>query len=246
MGSLTFWIVVIAIGGYIYLRRKKKIPPLFSFKYVGMGKGASVINENNIVEEWSQIILGMGGKGEELLKSIAAKLQAQNMPDVVFVRKEASLGQSNYTLGDKRYEFVTMRHERYPDYEMFIGAIDRAGQLKVSWYLTVALPGRVMGKLRAINKADRDAMPRALRAPQMLSKTLGRMLAQKINERGEGKPVPIRVRPEDMTMDDKEELGAYITTAHNVVLAALEEMMNGLNLDFTKVDKHTEGFLNLS
>lgn len=246
MGSLTFWIVVIAIGGYIYLRRKKKIPPLFSFKYVGMGKGASVINEGNIVEEWSQIILGMGGKGEEFLKSVAAKLQAQNLPDVVFIRKEASLGQSNYTLGDKRYEFVTMRHQRYPDYEMFIGAIDRAGQLKISWYLTVALPGRIMGKLRAINKADRDAMPRALRAPQMLAKTLGRKLAQKINEKAAGKPVPIRVRPEDMTMDDKEELGTYITVAHNVVLAVLEEMMSDLKLDFSKVDKHTEGFLNLS
>ena len=246
MGNLIFWIVLIAIVGYIYLRRKKKIPPLFSFKYVGMGKGASVINEGNIVEEWSQIILGMGGKSEEFLKSVAAKLQAQNLPDVVFIRKEASLGQSNYTLGDKRYEFVTMRHERYPDYEMFIGAIDRAGQLKISWYLTVALPGRIMGKLRAINKADRDAMPRALRAPQMLAKTLGRKLAQKINEKAAGKPVPIRVRPEDMTMDDKEELGAYITTAHNVVLAELEELMNDLNLDFSKVDKHTEGFLNLS
>lgn len=246
MGNATFWVVIIAIGVYIYLRRKKKIPPIFSFKYVGIGKGASVINENNIVEEWSQMILGMGGKGEEFLKSVAAKLQAQNLPEVVFVRKEASLGQSNYTLGDKRYEFFTMRHERYPDYEMFIGAIDRAGQLKVSWYLTVALPGKIMGKLRAINKADRDAMPRAMRGPQMLAKTLGRKLAQKINEKGAGKPVPIRVRPEDMTMDDKEELGATITVAHNVVLAALEEMMNDLQLDFSKVDKHTEGFLNLS
>ena len=103
-----------------------------------------------------------------------------------------------------------------------------------------------MGKLRAINKADRDAMPRLMRAPQMLAKTLGRKLAQKINEKGAGKPVPIRVRPEDMTMDDKEELGTYITVAHNVVLAALEEMMNDLKLDFSKVDKHTEGFLNLS
>ena len=243
-GNIIFWIVVIAFVGYIYLRRKKKIPSIF--KYAGAGKGVSVINENNIVEEWSQIILGMGGKGEELLKAVAAKLQAQNLPDVVFARKEASLGQSNYTFGDKRYEFVTMRHSRYPDYEMFIGAIDRAGQLKVSWYLTVALPGKIMGKLRAINKADRESMPRAMRAPQMLAKTLGKMMAQKLNEKAAGKPVPIRVRPEDMTMDDKEELGTYITVAHNVVLAALEEAMNDLKLDYSKVDKHSQGFLNLS
>ncbi|MFH0852618.1 MAG: hypothetical protein V1845_03375 [bacterium] len=248
MGDLIFWIFVVAIIGYIYLRRKNKIPPIISFKAGPSGSRQKdlIIKEDTIVEQWSQLLLGMGGKGEELLKSIAGKLQELKMPDVVFARKEASLGQSNYTFGDKRYEFVTMRHQRYPDYEMFIGAIDRAGQLKVSWYLTVALPGRIMGKLRAINKADRDAMPRALRAPQMFSKTLGKMLAQRLNEKMAGKPVPIRVRPEDMTMDDKEELGAYITTAHNVVLAALEELMNDLNLDFSKVDKHTEGFLNLS
>ena len=73
------------------------------------------------------------------------------------------------------------------------------------------------------------------------------MLAQKLNEKMTGKPAGLRnVQPEDMTMDDKEELGAYITTAHNVVLVALEELMNDLNLDFSKVDKHTEGFLNLS
>lgn len=238
MGNLTFWIVVIVIGGYIYLRRKNKIPPIIKFtgEWGSLGKGISVIDENNIVEEWSQLVLGIGGRGEELLKSIASKLQELKMPDVVFARKEVSLGRSKSGLGEKLHEFVSMRHRRYPDYELLIGAIDRAGQLKVSWYLAVALPGRITGTLRAMNKSSRDSIPRRL----------GKMAAQRINERMTGKPAPIRVRPEDMTMDDKEELGAYITTAHNVVLAALEELMNNLNLDFSKVDKHTEGFLNLS
>jgi hypothetical protein len=139
-----------------------------------------------------------------------------------------------------------MKHLRYPDYELWIGAIDRAGQLKVSWYLTVALPGGITGRLRAINKAQRDAMPVPMKAFSLLPKKLGKMMAQKLTEKITGKPAYIRVRPEDMSMDDKEELGAYITTAHNVVLTALEELMNDLNLDFSKVDKHTEGFLNLS
>lgn len=249
MGNTIFWVVIIAIGVYIYLRRKNKIPPIISFsvKAGGLSKGISVIDENNIVEEWSQLVLGIGGRGEELLKSIARKIEELNMPDITLARKEVSLGRSNYTLGDKRHEFVSLRHHSYPDYEMLIGAIDRAGQLKVSWYLAVALPGKIMGKLRAINKADRDAMPRVMRAPQMLAKTLGKMAAQRLNEKLAGKPVPIRVRPEDMTMDDKEELGTYITLVHQqAVLASLEEMMNNLNLDFSKVDKHSHGFLNLS
>lgn len=248
MGNLIFWIVLIAIVGYIYLRRKNKIPPIISFKAGPPGSRQKdlVIKEDAIVEQWSQLLLGMGGKGEELLKSIAGKLQELKMPDVVFARKEATLGRAEVLSEGKAREFVTMKHPRYPDYEMWIGAIDRAGQLKVSWYLTVALPGGITGRLRAINKADRDAMPRPMRAFSLLPKKLGKMMAQKINAKITGQPSYIRVRPEDMTMDDKEELGAYITTAHNVVLAALEELMNNLNLDFSKVDKHTEGFLNLS
>ena len=248
MENFIFWIVVVAIIGYIYLRRKNKIPPIISFKAGPPGGRQKdlVIKEDAIVEQWSQLLLGMGGKGEEFLKSIAGKLQELKMPDVVFARKEATLGRAEVLSDAKAREFVTMKHPRYPDYEMWIGAIDRAGQLKVSWYLTVALPGGITGRLRAINKADRDAMPRPMRAFSLLPKKLGKMAAQKINAKITGQSAYIRVRPEDMTMDDKEELGAYITTAHHVVLAALEELMNDLNLDFSKVDKHTEGFLNLS
>ena len=204
------------------------------------------IEEDKIIEEWSQLVLGIGGKGEELLKSIARKIQEMNLPDVTLLRKEATLGKADSLSGNKARDFVTMKHLRYPDYELWIGAIDRAGQLKVSWYLTVALPGGITGRLRAINKAQRDALPAPLKSFSLLPKMLGKMAAQKLTEKITGKPAPIRVRPEDMSMDDKEELGTYITLVHQAVLAGLEEMMNDLNLDFSKVDKHSQGFLNLS
>ena len=205
------------------------------------------IEEDKIIEEWSQLVLGIGGRGEELLKSIARKIQEMNLPDVTLLRKEATLGKADSLSGNKARDFVTMKHLRYPDYELWIGAIDRAGQLKVSWYLTVALPGGITGRLRAINKAQRDALPSPLKSFSLLPKMLGKMAAQKLTEKITGKPAPIRVRPEDMSMDDKEELGTYITLVHQqAVLAGLEEMMNNLNLDFSKVDKHSQGFLNLS
>ena len=205
------------------------------------------IEEDKIIEEWSQLVLGIGGRGEELLKSIARKIQEMNLPDVTLLRKEATLGKADSLSGNKAREFVTIKHLRYPDYELWIGAIDRAGQLKVSWYLTVALPGGITGRLRAINKAQRDALPAPLKSFSLLPKMLGKMAAQKLTEKITGKPAPIRVRPEDMSMDDKEELGTYMTLVHQqAVLASLEEMMNNLNLDFSKVDKHSQGFLNLS
>ena len=244
--DIIFWIVVVLIGVYIYLRKKKKIPPIISFRATPGGGGVSVIDEDNIVEEWSQLVLGIGGKGEELLKSIARKIQEMNMPDITLVRKEASLGKSKAVLGNKRYEFISVRHHRYPDYELFIGAIDRAGQLKASWFLTVRLPGRYTAKMRAINNAGRDAMPRPMKALAMLPHTLAGITAKHINEKATGKPAQVRVPPDEMTLDDKEEMGAYITLVHQAVLAGLEEIMNGLNLDFSKVDRHTQGFLNIS
>ena len=51
-----------------------------------------------------------------------------------------------------------MKHDRYPDYELWIGAIDRAGQLKVSWYLTVALPGK-FSENSGFNRQSKDTMP---------------------------------------------------------------------------------------
>ena len=194
------------------------------------------IDEDKIVQEWSQLVLQMGNKGEELLKRITQKLQELNMPLVALMRKEATLGNSS-----NRNEFVSVKHEKYPDYEVWIGAIDRMGQLKVSWFLTVALPNIITAKMRAINRGGRTE-PKKLR----LSQKLGKMLAQKLNEKISGKPTPIHVRPDEMTMDDKEEFGVFMSLIHQATTGSLEEMMNGLNLDFSKVDTHTEGFLNLS
>ena len=45
---------------------------------------------------------------------------------------------------------------------------------------------------------------------------------------------------------ETEELSAFTTLVHSAFTEAAEEMMNGLHLDFSKVDTHTKGFLNLS
>ena len=197
---------------------------------------APTISDDNIIQEWSQLVLGMGNKGEEFLKKVAQSIQSLNMPNTTLARKEATLGNSN-----NRYEFVSVKHEKYPDYEVWIGAIERMGQLKVSWFLTVALPNIVTAKMRALNRGNRTEPKR-----ERSSKILGKMIAQKINMKIQGGFVPIRVRPDEMTMDDKEEFGVYISLIHQNVLGSLQEIMSDLNLDFTKVDKHSEGFLNLS
>ena len=47
-------------------------------------------------------------------------------------------------------------------------------------------------------------------------------------------------------MFDFEELTAYGTTVHRAVIKAVEEIMGQLNMDFSKVDTKSRGFLNIS
>ena len=50
----------------------------------------------------------------------------------------------------------------------------------------------------------------------------------------------------DLDLFDVEEMSAYATIVHEAIKGAVEDLMEGLNLDFTKVDTHTRGFLNIS
>lgn len=236
MGTIIFWIIVV-IAGYAVLRKFKLIPQLIKFKVSSArGSRTATISEENTVQEWSQLLLGMGGRGDELMKTIVRKIQEINIPDAIVARKQGRLGNS-----DTLREYISVIHNRYPDFEFWIGAIDRAGQLKLSWYLTEAIRNRVTQTMINLNRGGRSE-PKKLRSSQRLGRELGRRLTERIT----GEKTPARVSSHQMTMDDHEEFGAYMTIVHQAVLAGLEEIMNELHLDFTKVDKHTEGFLNLS
>ena len=43
-----------------------------------------------------------------------------------------------------------------------------------------------------------------------------------------------------------EELSAFVSLVHQALKDAVKDSMSQLNLDFTKVDTHTRGFLNIS
>jgi hypothetical protein len=43
-----------------------------------------------------------------------------------------------------------------------------------------------------------------------------------------------------------EELSAFVTIVHESLKEAVKQVMNEMKLDFTKVDTHTHGFLNIS
>jgi hypothetical protein len=43
-----------------------------------------------------------------------------------------------------------------------------------------------------------------------------------------------------------EELSAFVSIVHESLKEAVKQVMNEMKLDFTKVDTHTHGFLNIS
>lgn len=55
-----------------------------------------------------------------------------------------------------------------------------------------------------------------------------------------------RVTSMQLDIFKTEELSAFVTIVHESLKEAVKQVMNEMNLDFTKVDTHTHGFLNIS
>jgi hypothetical protein len=49
-----------------------------------------------------------------------------------------------------------------------------------------------------------------------------------------------------MNVFDIEELTAFTTTIHHAVTGAVEAVMKGMDMDFSKIDTKARGFLNIS
>jgi coproporphyrinogen III oxidase len=49
----------------------------------------------------------------------------------------------------------------------------------------------------------------------------------------------------DMNLFDTEELTAYITTVHHALTDAVKTMMEEQKIDYTKIERRTQGFLNV-
>ena len=92
-----------------------------------------------------------------------------------------------------------------------------------------------------LNRGGRSE-PKKLRSSQRLGRELGRRLTEKIT--GEKNAHESKFAPNDHGRP--RGVRSVYVACPQTVLAGLEEVMNDLKLDFSKVDKHTEGFLNLS
>jgi len=247
MGNLIFWVVIVGIILYIYLRKKGKIPPIIKFSPVtDYGRKTPVIKEDRIIQEWSAYIDGGHGRSEKVLQEIERNIKEAKIPDISLNRKQAYFGEKVHFEDRNKHDVLSVVIPQYRDFEMLVSAINRANQLKVSWFI-LDIQGNLVKKIAALNTMD-AGMPMSgfTHAPSRLSKKLGQKLARKINERLTGSPGVTKVRAHEMTLDDKENFGAYISSVHQAVLVTVQQVMTELDQDFTKVDTKSQGFLNIS
>lgn len=188
-------------------------------------RGTRKINQEKIIEQWSTLIEGANGEGEKVLKGAIRIIERLNAPDVFASRKEIRPGPG---LIKKRREFLVVEHKLLDVYDMYIGARDYGNQLFVSWYL-VAEPTSFFRMFKRDPIKTLFVYPFIVAVRIFLfSKGIDTKLMSALN------------------LFDTEEMTAYVTTVHHAVTEATKEVAEGNNIDFSKVDTKTRGFLNLS
>lgn len=175
------------------------------------------IKEENIIERWFAGIMGASGKSEELLRDFNKRVEDAAIPGISL-------------------EWVDV----FP-------AFGAGGMLK--------------GMFKGQNKGRKFVMIRNANLEGYViyvgSKDYGNQLLvswylvadkhkmstkSKMIERSLGHAVSFM----DLDLFDMEEMSAYATLVHEAIKGTVEDLMKGLNLDFTKVNTHTRGFLNIS
>jgi hypothetical protein len=198
------------------------------------------LHQDKVIDRWSNIIIDANGRGEEILKSVVEKIEAAEIPNIKISKKEVTPKKWGMGIFSKKNRvFLLVENEYFPGYEMFIGARDYGKQLSVSWYLTGETAA--LSKLANLMPSSSNAAGSAIMGSLIASLYLFKYAFDKIDKKMRGgKPTA------SMDIFDVEELSAFVTISHRALLDSIEELMTGLNQDFSKVERKSRGFLNIS
>ena len=209
--------------------------------------------EEKISERWSYLIKGAQGKGKEIFENTKKNVEKIDPPRVLI--KEQMLTPRLTLFGVLRAEkrkFLVASNEYLRGYKLYVGTKDYGNQLMVSWYL-ISEPGSIQKLVLEWIKSHWQISAVVFLAgliPVFIFETgfpilivwlpfLGYAIFASLISRKS-------VLPQMMNIFDLEELTAYTTTIHHAVLDAVEEICKDVDFDFTKVDRKSKGFLNIS
>lgn len=199
------------------------------------------LKDEKVVEKWSTLIEGASGKQGALYTFIADKLESLNVPNITLSRQFIKPERGG--IEKEKREFLVIENTKIGNYDIYISARDYGKQLSVAWYM-------VLEKDTLHRSLKQNPIRTIIAAPFIIISNVfslvGRVASLSGSHAFGGKNGAIASFGRGFNLFDQEEIGAYTGTVHGAVTDGVEEIMNGLNLDFTKVDTKTRGFLNLS
>lgn len=178
---------------------------------------SSTLKDENILERWFAAIGGANGKSEELLRDFNHRVEAAAIPGISLSWEDVHPSRSLGGMLKKAFQ----------------------GQAKARKFVLVQnenLEGYV------IYVGSKDYGNQLLASWYLVADKRKVSHTTKMLERSTGHFFGAM----DLDLFDIEEMSAYASLVHESLKGAVENLMRGLNLDFTKVDTHTKGFLNIS
>lgn len=191
----------------------------------------AVVRNQEVVDSWSVLIENAKGKAESIFKGTEGLITKSKAPDVEIKRKKFSPGIFRGLAGAKRDFLVVVENgnRRLKPYQMFIGARDYGNSLDVSWYLTF----RPSSGQKFFAFWLRIPILNWLAIPFALGGGIRRFVK-------EGKAGL------DLDLFDEQDLRAYVTNAHHCLLGAVDELMEKLHQDPSKIERKSRGYLGIS
>ena len=211
------WIITLVVIGVIYYFYRRLRRRNADWKY---DRQRARITEDKVQDQWSALIEKANGRGDELIENVAKVVRDAQIPYVSVAKRMISIDRA------AQHPFLVVSNEKFKGYELLVGAYDYGPRLNVLWYFIFDSP--VMIETRRAERIG-GQVHRQNMAP----------LKRKAREEG-------YFVPEDLTMLDKQELSNYTSIVHQALKDEVKLMMDGLKLEYSKVDFHTRGFLNLS
>lgn len=185
------------------------------------------LKESEIVEEWSVLIEGAQDRQQEFYKLVESRLDELEPPKLSVAQEMVFPNLLRKLKGDGKL-FMIIKSKYFDGYVVNICAEEYGKQLLIAWYLTQR-PSEFMQSM-----ANFPGFFVLVIYPVYLLI----MLYDKITKR--------RVTLENMDIFDRQELSAFAGVVHHCVLYGSENIAESVNFDFSKVDRKTRGFLNLS
>ena len=213
------FIIFIVVGSAIFIPLSKYADKKMMERFE---KQRGDITEDKILEHWTAKIEGAKGRRDELLERVERRLEKENLPNV-----RVSKNWFDEDGKEGLHKLVIVSNDALKGYEMLVGADDYGNHLKVSWYLIFDSP-EYMG-VREARASVWGNVERAKRQNDTWRRLAGR-----------------HIPPERLSMSGRDDLKDYTEEVQRIVRDEMEQMMHGLNIDYSKVDGHTRGFENLS